>query len=295
MLPQNLKMYNFRLALVIVFSSVLRFWHLGLIPPIQAQTYFNFRFVSSIHNIGCAILLYYICKKIFKVEKIALLSSFIFAVLPWTLEQGRIYSQPQNVLFWLLLIFFLNIIWKNIIIHVVSIFIIPFLFYLLYPQFWILKSGLPIIPINSLINNIFALFSPDFWFFKNNTFWWGGIRDSGIINLAFLPFLIIGLFQTKIPVKARIFTILLLITLVSAASPFYPESREFFLVTPVAAVLISFGIYFSFNFLTKNIYKLVIFVFLLLFIYDFSCLLHLYSVHYQQQVAGNLSQIHEPF
>ena len=295
MLPQNPKMFDWRFGLIIAFSTILRFWHFGSIPPIQAQTYLSFRFVSSIYNIGCAVLLYYICKKIFKVEKIALLSSFIFAVLPWTIEQGRIYSQPSNVLFWLLLILFLNIVWKNIIIHVVSIICIPFLFYLLYPHFWILKSGLSMISINSLVKNIFTLLSPDFWFFKNDTFWWGGIRDSGIINLAFLPFLLIGLFQTNIPARARIFTILLLITLVSAASPFYPESREFFLVTPTLAMLISFGIYSSFNFLTKNIYKFVILVFLFLFIYDFSCLLHLYSVHYQQQISGNLSQIHEPF
>lgn len=288
-------MLDWRLGLVIIFGAILRFWRLGLIPPMSTQSYLTPRFTSSIYSLGSIILLYYICKKIFRVEKIAQLSSFIFAILPWTIEQGRISSEPTNVLFWMLLILFINMTYKNRILNLVSILFIPLLFYFIHPNFWILKNGFYLITVDSLLKNIFVILTPDFLFFKNDTFWWGGIRDVGVLHLSLLPFFILGIYQliVKEEIKAIIWFGICLFFY--ASNPLFPEGREFFLATPIIALIVALGIYQLFYYLYSRNWQLVLLIFLLILVYDFASFLHYYAVHYQLEVQGYLSRIHGVF
>jgi len=282
------------LFVVLLYSFILRFWRLGQIPPLIDQSLFLARLTNAFLSLMSVFLLYYYSKVLFKNVRLALLSAYIFAIAPWVLEQGRIYSQANVALFILLAFLTVTIKLKSLYLKLFLSSIFYFLFSISYPQFWLFKMSQFELSLNNVLNNIFIILSPEFFFFKNPTFWWGGVRDFGILYLAWLPFLLVGLNDVFVIKKPRILLWIGIVLLISVASPFFPESREFFIITPFISLIVASGIYkfFSRNDLLTRVLFFLVFVFM---IYEIIQYFHYYTIHYPQQILGNRGHINEPF
>lgn len=289
-------MSKFLLSMIILISILTRFLHLGTVPPVLDSSSIGFRTISAIENIGTLIMLYFLTRKLFKNEKISLLSSFIFGLLPWTIEQSRVASEVNTFLFWLILLLTISISSKFKFIKVLAIVLIPLFLYVTYPSFWLFKINLYSFNLNNFINNIFLLTSFELLFFRNITFWWGGLREWGALHISFIPFLLVGVFQLLVKRIIYLIIPIILILIISALSPYLPESREFYIVTPFISVILAMGILYFFRSYSIGKYRYpAIIIFVFAFIYDFSSLLHYYFVHYSQQVIGNIQNIHGIF
>lgn len=289
-------MNKFLFSMVILISFFIRFFYLGIIPEENHLTSYGLRIMSSIENIGVLIMLYFITRRLIRNEAISLLSSFIFGTLPWTIEQSRIASEVNNFLFWFIFLLTIAINSRLKFIKVMAIVLIPLFLYLTYPSFWLLKINLYSFNLNNFINSIFLLTSFELLFFRNITFWWGGVREWGALHISFIPFLLVGIFQLLVKRIIYLIISIILILIISALSPYLPESREFYIVTPFLSVILALGILYFFrnDSIIKYRYPAII-IFVLVFIYDFSSLLHYYFVHYSQQVIGNIQNIHGIF
>lgn len=285
---------NWVLISILFYAFILRFWRIEQIPPLLHQTYLLSRLVSASLNLLSILLLYWLVKKNYYNIKLALLSSFIFASLPWVLEQARISSSVNNALCVIFLIVLLcQTSMRSIFKYLLIILAVPII-YFVYPKLWLFNTKQSLPHMTDIINNIFILTSPDFLFFKNITFWWGGVREFGVMYLSLLPFFFVGLYKIIVNTKIKIIIWLCIILLFSAASPFFPESREFFLATPFISILIATGMIESIQNKKINIRILIIIV-LIMFLYDIGQYLHYYQIHYPQQVLSNISKINEPF
>ncbi|MBI4991478.1 phospholipid carrier-dependent glycosyltransferase [Candidatus Gottesmanbacteria bacterium] len=204
------------LLFVIIFAFFSRFFFLDKIPSL-VNSAISQRFFSASLSVGSVILLYLLVYRAFESAKIALLSAMIFSILPWTIEQGRIVSSVNIALFFLLGTILLAKKIKITALKWIIYLSVPLILYLAYTQFWLFRSKDFIPSLSKLTNDMFILTSPDFLFFKNPTFWWGGVRETGILYLSFLPFLFAGFYDIVTQKKLNILAWLILILLTSAA------------------------------------------------------------------------------
>ena len=284
---------NIIFALLLTFTAISRFFLIDKIPPNLNQVFLTGRILSGGASLVSAVMVFFLVKKYFGKPKIALLTSWVFSILPWTFEQGRIISQPNLTLALVMSVLFIcqRVNFQN---KKILLFLIPVIFFFLYPQFWIFRVDEFKFNFYSFIYNLFTLLSFDFLFFKNTSFWWGGVKESGVMFLSFLPFFLVGIYNIIHLVHFRLILLFLLITAVSAASRFFPETREFYLSTPILAIVVGLGIYYCFL-QTKFAIRIFFAGLFFLMIYEFSQFYHFYFIHYPQEVRSNFSQIHESF
>src|SRR4030043_1518213 len=190
---------------ILICALVLRIWQINIFPPKIASTIVIYRYLSAFINTLSIIVLFLYAKKEMHSAKKALLSSFIFSVLPWSVVQSRISSQVNNALFVLLLMLLIIQHQHNKIIKIIIFLFSIFFICLFYPQLWIIKSSVFQIDLKNLVSNIFFLTSSELFFFINPTFWWGGVRDVGIMYLSFTPLLAVGLYLLVLRKKYQIF------------------------------------------------------------------------------------------
>jgi hypothetical protein len=277
---------------IIIYAILTRYAFFGSVPPLAAQSSLTVRFLSGFINLANIILLYLLVKKMHFKSKIALSAMWVFTIVPWSFEQGRVISGVNTVLFISLLtaVIFIFLNNKFLKILLAGLFF-PGICYF-FPNFWLFR--IENFNFTNFLNNLFYLLSGDFLFFNNMTFWWGGVKNSGIIYLSFLPFLLLGFSQIAIQGMRKIIYGIIIILLLSSASPFFPESREFFLALPLISIIIAIGMEktFKINDYIKGFLMTLIFLFI---VYDISQFLHNYFVHYPQWVLSNISRINEPF
>ncbi|MDP2860423.1 MAG: hypothetical protein Q8N98_01780, partial [bacterium] len=96
-----MKKQIFFLTTIIALAAILRLWRLGEIPIgvspeeenfIKFATPFFIRLPFSIIGILEVILIFTACKKLSKSSSFSLVGAFFLAVLPWHIQQSRIYS-----------------------------------------------------------------------------------------------------------------------------------------------------------------------------------------------------------
>lgn len=265
---------------------------MGNLPPLFHQNFFNLRIISALLGSLMPVLTFlFVIKHSFD-RKTALFAAFFMSILPWGIVESRIASQVNIALFFVLLIFFLysisNGVWKYI-----SLFLIPAAVVLTYPDIWFIKK-MEIISPQSFFNNLMILTSFEMLTNKNITFWWGGVREFGIIYLSLTPLFISGLFHLFRKKYSAILLVFLLILLVTAMSPFFPESREFYLSLHIFTLICALGL--RKLSLSKNLYIKMFVIFMSFFIiYEFSQFLHFYVRHYPGQVRENQSKIYGTF
>lgn len=275
---------NLALLVILVYAAILRLYQIDKIPPLISKISLQGRYISALFSIGSIVLVYLYAQRLFHQRKLAIISAWVLSVLPWTIEQGRIVSQVNNALFFFLICLILATQSRYLSIKLMIYFLIIPGLYFIYPEFWLFHTKSYLLPVSSFMNNIFILTSPDFFLFKNITFWWGGVREVGIVHPVFLLFLMIGIYKIVIERKINMIFWIGLILALSAASPFFPESREFFLVAPFLSILIALGIN---ELLSRrdNIWHLAYFFVFAFIIYDLAQFWHYYIVHYPQQVS----------
>lgn len=280
------------LLLILTYTAISRLFLLTTVPQMINSSPLT-RMISASANLGSAFILFFIAKNYFKSTKIALISVWFFAGLPWVFTEGRIVSQPSTALFFILLMILFAQRVSSGFKYVFWLLTLPIV-YFVYPQIWIFRILEFKFSLSSFITNLFILTSSDFLFFKNITFWWGGVREFGVMFLSMLPFFLVGIYELFIAKRVKLLILFGLITFIAVLSPFFPESREFYFATPLFSLAVALGIYKLMLHKYKAVKTFVICLFLML-IYEFSQFIHFYLVHYPQQILSNSSQIHEAF
>lgn len=242
---------------IFLFNFSTRFWKLGIIPSLFDSRLINLRVISAIISVFLPFLLYFYLSKIYRDKKLALLSAFIFSLLPGSLIEGRIVSL------------------------------------LVSPSIWLKELPVLIAPFK-ILTNFLSLISFDMLFFQNTTFYWGGIRETGIIYLSLLPFILAGIYFSLAKAAIKPLLLLLLIFTIISLNPKFPESRLIFLSLPILSLIIAGGL--------KNIWfvrdlysKIFTVIFILIFTYEMIQFFHFYTVHYPIQVNDFSQKITEPF
>lgn len=271
----------FFISLILIFNLATRFWRLGMVPPLFDDHYFSVRVISAGLGVITPLILYYYLKKSSAREKFAQLSSFIFSLLPSSIIESRIVSPVQFPLFLLLLFLLLASVNKNITFRLaLTAFYLIILFYI-YPIVLVLIWPL---------SNLFTLLSFDLLIFHNITFYWGGIREFGLLYLSFLPFLLLGFISLPSIRLTKIFIIPLIVIFLIAFSPTFPESRLFYLTAPFFSMIITSGIlYFWEN--KKISMRLITCLLLFISVYELSQFLHHYHVHYKEDIRTNINKL----
>ncbi|KKR34305.1 MAG: hypothetical protein UT63_C0003G0021 [Candidatus Gottesmanbacteria bacterium GW2011_GWC2_39_8] len=248
------------------------------------------RILSGLLMISSGILVYFSTLGLWKNRTVSLLSVFWFYFSPVILTYGRLLSPIPSGIFLIVFLFFSFIYFENKLFKALSFIIFIILLKIIYPSFYLFNS---FFDYKHYSVNFFKLISGQFLFFTNDTFWWGGAREYGILFLAVLPFLIFGLYdllvikgqKLKLPLYF-IFSILIL----SAGSPHLPESQEFLLAIPFFAMILGKGahLFFSSHFSTILKYAIIL-SFAGFFTYQLIDFTHYYFIHYSLRVRNEAS------
>jgi len=280
------------LHLIIIQSAFLRLWKITSVPPQTENTVIILRILSAAAGILLTWIVFYLAKQFNLSRKTALLSAWAYSLSPWAIEQGRIFSSVNlsSAVLFLSVIYLLRYLFKKNNTKLI-LRLAPFVFAVI-PGIWYIKFKF-LLPIAHILNNLFILISPNLLFYRNITFWWGGLSEFGINYVTFLPFFLIGLIK-QFPGKKILMLFLAWVLIFSAFSPDFPESRLFYLSGPLWSILIGTGMTFSFRVQNKFLKTLIICLSLFL-IYEYGQLLHYYFRHYPISVSGNLDKIHGIF
>ncbi len=278
---------------IIVVNIVIRFSYLGIIPP-GGHNALWLRLPSAIAGALSIIVFTLLILRISQNRLLALSSSLILALMPWHIEQSRISSPAMLGLLILLTGAFMWTVARCKKCKFILAIVISFAFYKAYPSFWIFSGNWKFPNAYEYLFNVYKLISVEFLFFKNDSFWLGGLRTMGALLPSTLPLLLIGLYHVVVTFNYKKVIWLLLgivIWLIAAANPLFPEGQEFFLITPFLAVIGGWGIIKSFEwFKSKSLIKKVIFTFFVgVLIYDHLLFFHFYTVHYAQRIKNELT------
>jgi hypothetical protein len=278
-------------ALLILLTAILRLWHLGLIPPLGSPDALSTRYVSVIASVLCTAFLILLVRKTAESRRIGSLTAWVYAIMPWALEQGRITS-PVNVFVAVLIMFLYASIShpKKIfvsLILLISVLSIPFMI----PSVWIFLNPHVSDVLSRFPGNVLYLLSPNLLFLSNTTFYWGGIREFGVLLPTMSPFLMLGFIKLASLRYRKFWLGIFTVFLFAAFSPFLPESREFYFAVPFLSFIVALGI--DGLFIQKGkIGRIVGAAFLIFMLYEFGQVLHYMGVHYNQDVVGHLGEIH---
>lgn len=280
--------------LIIINALLLRVYFITSIPPILSISIIGFRYLSMVSSLGSISIIFLYISNRYN-YKIALLSAWVLSVVPWTIEQGRIASRENIASFFFLLgIYSLLCLRQKIKIFCI-IFSVVFMLLIMMPNFWFLKTGTKFIGTQNLANNIFFLLSPEFFFFKNPSFWIGGVRESGIIYLSFLPFLFVGMLQKIIKKELLLVILSGLFLIIAVFNPSFPETRAFYFVMPFIALIMGKGLS-KIKTRTSKIILLLAVLYVFIVVYDIGHFVHYYFYHYSQQVIESSRSLpYEPF
>lgn len=287
---------NFLLT-VIIYSILSRYMFINFLPPVTSGSVLLYRILTAGLSIGSIYLVYSLIADIFNSRKLGLLTAFIFAVTPWVTEQSRIYSEVNNCLFLLLLAVYFWRKYANIYFRSCLTLIVLSGIYFVYPSLWLFaffKPGSNLPKLQDFMNNIFTILSPDYLFFRNISFWWGGIKDFGVMFIIFLPFWLYGIYGFLIQKKYYFFLIFFIIVLFTSLSVKFPETREFFLSVPILSLFTATGLKEAFK-PKNNTHLIICIIFIALFSYELSQYQHYYTVHYSKEIQMNKDKINGLF
>lgn len=280
------KKYLFEIA-ILVLAFIMRFSFIGIYPPLGVYSSYQ-RFFSAFCGVLSIGLLIQILEVTGLHKRISIFSGLALTLMPWHLEQSRIYSAPMILLVGYMLTY-LGLRHKSNLVKIGAILLCGISTYLFFIPTWGGIWNAVDFDIKVLLNNIFHLVSVQFWFFNNDSSWVAGMRERGVSLTSTLPVFVFGLsvvfrnFQLKhcyflIPLIGAI--------LISALNPLFPEGRLIFLLVPIAAMILGIGIDKIFSIFVKagSPMKIIIFLYLLFLTYDYLIFGHFYIHHYTQRI-----------
>lgn len=277
--------YTFSYILISLLALILRFWKLGVVPPSDGDILLLrilTAFVASI-TIPCLMVL---IRNLYSNKSLAMLSGLWLAINPWHIEQGRIYSIYILILFTLIILAYIWQKFKNIWSKVIII--ISFLAAsLIFITVGSIKLNIDLSAIK-ILQNLFKLLSFEFLFYKNDSFWSGGVREFGVMLPETIPIFLVGIFTLigKFKKNISMICLILLFAFISSFQGSFPESRIFFLSLPAFMFILALGSKKLFSYLfTRNIFiRMAIFAYLLVLIYGISQFAHYYFIHYNLRI-----------
>ncbi len=277
--------YTYSYILISLLAFILRFWKLGVVPPSDGDILYLRILTAFVASITIPSLMVLI-KNTYSNKSLAMLSGFWLAINPWHIEQSRIYSVYVPILFTLIIIaniwqkFKSN--WSKVII-IISVLAVS----LIFLAAGSIKLNIDLSAIK-ILQNLFELLSFEFLFYKNDSFWSGGIREFGVMLPETIPIFLVGIFTlfSKFKKNISMICLILLFAFISSFQKSFPESRIFFLSLPVFMFILALGSMKLFRHLfTRNILiRMSIFAYLLVLIYGISQFMHYYYVHYNLRI-----------
>jgi hypothetical protein len=310
---------HFPILAIIVVSSILRIWNLGNIPlglslqevglGIYLPTAVLIRLPFAIMGVFSVYVMYLIVKKIFEDERLALISAFLLGIIPWHVQESRIFSWGMIFLLVgegliLLIIKFLDKksiklpkfnLYLGILLTLVCI-IVPSknLSTRVDDQRLIVVNNSPKIISRIFVNKITenyrlrqqVLFTNlDFgnYFFAGHPRERGGIEESQKLLLFMLPFIVLGLFKIGRD-KSKYLATWTIISLFVLTFFNLQESQTLILILPFV-VLASLGIVE----LLRNNNKLLKWLAYILFAFGFFESLYFYNLYFSGYTESQFS------
>ncbi len=283
------KVYLTLVTLILITAAILRFWKINEIPP-GSEIIAPQRLLAAFLGTLTILLLNVLVLLWLKNNKLSLLISFVYAILPLAIMESRIASYITLAVF-IYLIGLLLWFKKNQLIKLSSILLFT-------ASAIVIIANLPYLynkPFNiskNIVANVFDAGSFTTILFENDTYWEGGFRNWGMLYPEFIIPFLIGLYAA---IKNKWFLPLLYfcaVIVLTALNPVYPEARELGLISPMLAFIIGVGLY-SF---TKNISpKILIWLYILILLYGVSNFLHYYFIHYNFRVVQEKSAAKNSF
>lgn len=284
--------------LLLTVASLLRLLFIGVFPP-GAENVVLLRLPTSVASLVSIVLLMVLVFKNTHNKKLTFWSGFWLAIMPWHLEQSRVYSE---IMFGLVVLLGAGILWqigKCIKCKVVIIAAAGIILWRVTPSIWIFHPPYNLPSIIYYVSNLFKLLSVEFLFFKNETFWLGGFRTIGVLLPSTIYIFLIGLFQLAKKTNTKIFPYFAFVSiwLLSAANPTFPEGREFFLIVPFLSIVLGYGTIKSIELYQKSslIIKSILLLFFSFTVYEYIYFFHYYIVHYSQRIENEISNEQKAF
>lgn len=278
---------------ILLLAALLRLSFLGTFPP-GGEGAFWLRLPTAFAGIASIGLLIYLVQKLANNPRIGLLTGLVLTIMPWHIEQSRVYSHQMLGLCTVLAGAALIIHIKQKAIRLFLLLATIAIFYVVYPSFWMFNSNWDLPTFREYLGNLFRLVSIEFLFFKNDSFWSGGYRTVGALLPTFIPFFLIGVWVALQEVRLRHllgFMPGIIFLVLAAANPLFPEQGEFFMITPYISLICALGIYKLFEHIKSANFalKAILIVLLLSFCYEYVIFTHFYIKHYSSRVKNEAS------
>lgn len=134
-----------------------------------------------------------------------------------------------------------------------------------------------------LLQNYLTHFSPDFLFFSGDKVKIYNTVESGILYLAEMPFLLLGLYfllRKNFSYKAIIFSLLLLSPIPAALTKYVPSASRMLSILPSLSIIPALGLILSIKYFKNYSKRIVYLVFIsILFTINISYYLHYYYIN----------------
>ncbi|RJR30215.1 hypothetical protein C4564_00505 [Candidatus Microgenomates bacterium] len=286
-------MQRHKALLVIVILAILtRLPFLNIFPPGGVNTLLP-RLITAISAIISIVLLYVVVLQKTGKKDLAQASALILTLLPWHIEQSRIYSPFMLALSLLLMV---ALLWqiapckscKTVLLIFSSIVI-----WRLLPDLWMFHPPYILPSLTKIIINVFKILSVDFLFFNNDSFWFGGLRTTGVLLPSEIVIFMVGLAAVITNfVKRNLWLVFLFIVflLLAALDPLFPETRVLFLSTPLLALLAAQGILHLNKMYQHKAWpvKAAIVFYVIVLLYEHIIFVHTYTSHYTNRFANDI-------
>lgn len=277
---------------IFLVASLLRLPYLSTIPPLGVAGLIP-RIITALMSIVTIGLLMYIVHKKTRNLSLTYASGLAFALMPWHIEQSRIVSPPMWALLVVLLTYSLvlqcNKTYVKLAITAFAVLVLTWV----YPGILSFTQTSRSLNVLAHVSHFFRLISIQFHFFQNDSFWKGGLREWGVLLPTTLPIFLLGLFQLLKSVKWKHWgygLYLVVIWLIAALNPLFPEGREFFLITPYISIIIGLGIIKLLDLYKYSTFKTkaLLGVFFLFVIYEHLIFAHFYLSHYVKRIQYSI-------
>ncbi len=284
---------NQRIAAIILLITtgiLTRFWGLGVIPPANNH-YIVLRVLTAITSIVNTVLFFTIIAKTTRNVSYGCIAGIIYLLLPWHIEQGRVFSPSLLLLAFLLSSYYMSLrdkFYVRLFAFILGISASSIYLVLQFNNYNLWSFLKP-----EFLSDLYKLYSGEFLFFENDAFWMGGFRTLGIMLPGMIPAFFIGLLFLIQRVTAKFWIHLLficMVTLFTLSNKRFPEQGDYFLLSPYVALILSIGVRYILELYkyANTLIKSVIVVYSLIVIYDYIIFTHFYTTHYMKRITNEL-------
>jgi len=279
---------SWRFFSIVVLAAIIRFPYIGQLPPGSDQVFFS-RLLSACAGVVSIGLYMAVLQQIVRQKQTSWWAGLVLTLMPWHIEQSRVYSPVLLGLTILLLGIYAYIRTGNRTSRGIIILLTMMGFFGIHPVYasiWeAMKRGTPM----QIVDHIGYLTSGEFLFYKNETFWVGGMRTVGVFVPATVGIFLVGAYESSRRVRWSHMPWIggyLVILITASMNPLFPEGRHYFLSTPYLALISGVGLEYMVGLCKYPSWciRIGIFCFLSIIMYEYIWFSHLYISHYSHRI-----------